>query len=95
MRDIDRLVFFVQQGSTDERLKAIHICVYMALFCFRNILDYHMPFRISRRKIMDMAKIRSIATYHKCIREMSEFGYIEYVPSFDKFIGSQVKFLKR
>jgi hypothetical protein len=94
MRDIDRLIFFLQQGSIDERLKATHISLYMALFCFRNNFDYYMPFRISRANIMRMAKIRSIATYHKCMREMSEFSYIEYIPSFDRYMGSQVKFLK-
>jgi hypothetical protein len=93
MREIDILVFFVQQGRTNERLKATHISVYMALFCCWNIVNYQVPFRISRKRIMEMSKIQSIATYHKCMREISEFGYIEYKPSFDKFQGTQVTFI--
>lgn len=47
------------------------------------------PFRISRRKVMRPAKV-SIATYHKCMSELNQYGYITYSPSYHPAIGSMV-----
>ncbi|WP_311948700.1 hypothetical protein [Mucilaginibacter terrae] len=44
----------------------------------------------SRRKIMQLARIRSIVTYHKCIRELTAFGYITYCPSYHPAKGSLI-----
>lgn len=32
---------------------------------------------------MKMAKISGLGTYHKCIRDLNNFGYIRYQPSFN------------
>jgi hypothetical protein len=32
---------------------------------------------------MELCKISASSTYHKTIRELHEFGYIEYRPSFN------------
>lgn len=42
---------------------------------------------------MERSKIKSIATYHKCVKQMEEFGYIEYLPSYNTYKGSQVKLI--
>jgi len=39
---------------------------------------------------MKLSRIKSTATYHKVLRELQAFGYIEYVPSYDPYKGSQV-----
>jgi hypothetical protein len=39
---------------------------------------------------MAFSKIASIATYHKCIRELDEYGYIHYQPSFHPAKGSLI-----
>ena len=93
MKEVNTLIFFIQAGKSNKKLKATHISIYLALFCSWRNDNYHTPFKISRSTIMDMAKIRSMATYHKCIREISEWGLIEYSPSYDRFIGTQVRFL--
>jgi hypothetical protein len=31
---------------------------------------------------MKTAKISGIATYHKCIKELNDYGYIRYLPSY-------------
>ena len=40
------------------------------------------PIFISRRKVMQFSHINSIVTYHKCIKELQKFGYIQYFPSY-------------
>lgn len=44
---------------------------------------------------MKVAHIGSIATYHKCIKELQQFGFIEYRPSFDPSLGSQINLYRR
>jgi hypothetical protein len=39
---------------------------------------------------MKVSKIQSKATYHKCIRELNDFGYLSYHPSYNPFKGSLV-----
>ena len=33
-----------------------------------------------RHEIMKIAKITDPVTYHRCIKDLSEYGYINYVP---------------
>ena len=75
---------------TDERLLATHISLFTALFVQWQWNDFKSPFPITRKELMTYSKIASIATYHKCIRELDEYGYIRYQPSFDPIRGSLV-----
>ncbi|WP_262892799.1 hypothetical protein [Mucilaginibacter pankratovii] len=43
---------------------------------------------------MRISKISSIATYHRCIRDLSEKQYIIYRPSYHPKLGSQVDWPK-
>ena len=74
----------------DERLMATHISLFTALFvqCQRN--GFISPFPVTRKELMGYSRIASIATYHKCIRELDEYGYIRYQPSYDPVKGSLV-----
>jgi hypothetical protein len=40
-------------------------------------------FRISRKMVMQLSHIKGIATYHKCIKNLIDWGYIRYEPSYD------------
>jgi hypothetical protein len=39
---------------------------------------------------MHFSHISSIATYHKCIKELTAFGYIDYKSSYNYYEGCQV-----
>ncbi|WP_205589855.1 hypothetical protein [Mucilaginibacter celer] len=41
---------------------------------------------------MKLAKISSCTTYHKCIRDLNAYGYLNYEPSFDRKVGSLIIF---
>ena len=43
---------------------------------------------------MEVAKISGLATYHKCMKDLVEFGYIQYDPSYNPAVNSQVRLLK-
>ena len=39
---------------------------------------------------MNNSKIGSLATYHKCIKELDAFGYIVYKPTYNSNIGTTI-----
>jgi len=49
---------------------------------------------ITKTSVMEVAKISGLATYHKCMRELVEFIYIQYDLSCNPAINSQVRLLK-
>lgn len=94
MERVKELTSFYSAIRNDNRIGATHISLYMALFQFYNLSDFHNPVAITRTSVMDVAKISGLATYHKCIKELADFGYIEYQPSYNPAISSQVILLK-
>ncbi len=81
--------------ASDDRVSVWHVSIYVALFFKWQENAFENPVLITRREIMKLAHIGSIATYHKCIKELQQFGFIEYLPSFDPSLGSQINLYKR
>ena len=90
MNYIRHLTGFYDKIQQDERLNPTHISLYLALFQFWNINHFQNPISISRNEMMRLSKISALGTYHKCIKELQNFGYIEYIPSFNPYKGSLV-----
>lgn len=87
---IDRLTDFYLAIKEDNRITTTHISLYMALFEYWNQNEFENPIKITRRRIMEAAKINGLATFHKCIKDLNEFGYIQYLPSRNPAINSIV-----
>ena len=77
--------------SKDNRLNPTHISLYVALFQLWNSNFFRQEFYINREEVMDYAKIGSKSTYHKCLKELSYWSYIVYIPSHNPFKGSKIK----
>ncbi len=90
MNYIKHLSGFFEKVSKDDRLNPTHISLYVSLFQFWNACRFHNPISISRSEAMKVSKICSKATYHKCIRELNDYGYLSYHPSYNPFKGSLV-----
>lgn len=80
----------VSRMGKDQRLMATHISLFTALFVQWQRNDFVSPFPVTRKELMGYSRIASIATYHKCIRELDGYGYILYQPSYDPVRGSLV-----
>ena len=76
--------------GADKRTQASHVSLFTALFVFWQQAGFISPFKITRKAVMVFSKTTSIATYHKCIRELETFGYIRYQPSYHPKLGSLV-----
>jgi hypothetical protein len=92
MGEIKELTSFYESIRDDPRIGTTHISLYMALFQLYNLNGFRNPINICRKKVMEVAKISGLATFHKCIKHLNEFGYIRYKPSYDPRVGSEVYF---
>jgi len=87
---IKHLAGFFERVATDERLNPTHVSMYVSLFQFWNINRFQNPISISRNDLMKVSKIAAKATYHKCMKELNEWQYLKYKPSYNPFKGSLV-----
>ena len=93
--DIDLNIFVVHLNSIvrDERITVWHMAMVFGIMQLATSVDLQAPIYISRKKVMRLSHIKNIVTYHKCIKELQQFGYIRYIPSYHPAIGSQVYLL--
>lgn len=93
--DLNFFSSYLLSFSHDQRITVWHMAVVFAIIQLANTNESRAPIFISRKKIMQLAHIKSIVTYHKCISELQRFGYIQYDPSYHPELGSRVFLLKR
>ena len=90
MNYIKHLSSVFEMIAGDKRLSASHVSLYLTLFQFWNLNRFENPISINRYEVMRTCKIGSYTTYHRCLRELSEWNYIKYHPSHNPMIGSLI-----
>lgn len=90
MNYIKHLTGFFIRIANEETIYPTHISLYLALFQSWNVNRFKNPIAISRDEMMKASRIASKATYHKCIKELQSLGFIEYLPSYNPYSGSEV-----
>lgn len=81
MNYISHLNAVQAQIYEDTRLHPGHISLYLALFFYWNLHHFPTEFYANREQLMQMAKIGSKSTFHRLIKELTEWEYIDYKPS--------------
>lgn len=76
----------------DGRVGVAHIGVYAALLQCWKSKDFTDPLVVFSHEIMHLAKICSRDTYFRCVKELSDYGYITYMPSYKRNRGSSIYF---
>ncbi|MFY0624891.1 MAG: hypothetical protein JXR07_01270 [Reichenbachiella sp.] len=79
-----------EKVSNDDRLNPTHVSLYFALFQFWNFNRFDNPISIARSEMMKLSRIGSKSTYTKCMKDLHNWKYIEYKPSFNPTKGSLV-----
>ena len=90
MLTADTLIQSYSHLFNDERLSVWHFSIYMTLVLLWHKNELANPFPISRKNIMELAHVYSFATYHKCIKQLEMFGYIQYNPSYSYYQRSSI-----
>jgi len=86
------LISFLDNISHDPRIGVSHISLFCALVKQATMTDDH-SILVKSNEVMKVAKISGLGTYHKCIRELNDYGYIKYRPSYDHRRKSKVDFV--
>lgn len=86
---------FVETVCEDPRVGPSHISLFIAILYCSKIQDHQISLSIYSKDLMRLAKISGMATYRKCMRDLSELGYIRYIPSYNPIRGSQVYILNQ
>jgi hypothetical protein len=70
-------VFF---ATVDEhpQIGTSHVGLYAALYYLYLLNACQDPIMIRRHQVMELAKIRGIATFHKCMKDLCEARYLRY-----------------
>lgn len=90
MYQLNQLSDFFNAIAGDPRISITHIGIYAALLQYWSEHDFQNPIYAFSYEIMNMAKISTSTTYHKVVKELSDYGYIKYEPSFKRNKGSKV-----
>ncbi|MGN6212073.1 hypothetical protein [Parafilimonas sp.] len=90
MDDTKALFGFMEMIREDPRIGPSHISLYMAILYAYRQQDSRIPISVFSRDLMKQAKISGGATYHKCLQDLTQCGYIRYVPSYNPMLGSLV-----
>lgn len=91
MKQSPNIISYFERIIQDNMMHPSHISLYVSLFQLWSMNTFQNPFRICRKEVMKISKIKSFATYHKCINEIHNAGFIIYRPSYDFYIGSSIE----
>jgi len=90
MEEFREITDFMDRVEKDARLGPMHISLYLAiLYCWLR-QGGEGPAKVSGRDLMPLAKIGGPVPMYKSLRQLHEFGYIEYRPSFNRWTKSEI-----
>ncbi|GAA4339606.1 hypothetical protein [Flaviaesturariibacter amylovorans] len=87
-------VQFFKAVREDPRIAPVHISLYTALYGLWAEKGFQNPVSVFSKEVMPLCKISGSATYHRSMRELHQYGYIQYVPSYNHFLGSLIYFIE-
>ena len=78
----------------DDRLTTSHLGLYFAIFHYWNLNHFQNPFSFPRKNIMQLAKIGSKNTYHKCLKDLHQSGYIKQINGTGMYQKPQISIIR-
>jgi len=94
---MERVNYIIQLNAVfecfnkDARIKQGHITLYLAFFQKWNREFFKKTITINRELIMEKAKFKSKTTYHNYLRDLNDWGFLKYFPSYHPERGSKVQ----
>ncbi|MGY5851830.1 hypothetical protein [Salegentibacter sp. F14] len=84
----------LRKFSDDNKISSSHRSLYLAFFEIWNQKRFPKTIMVNSKQVMALAKIRSRTTYHKLLRDLKNWGYLQYHPSHNPQIGSLVEMFR-
>jgi len=77
---MDVMKEFFEKVRHDQRIGPWHISLFAAIVV-RPCEDGY--YRVGKRRLAETSKVWGKTTYYKCLKELVEYGYLEYWPERD------------
>lgn len=77
----------------DQRLNVWHLALLYAVVQIALGQRETKLIHVSRSKLMAISHINTLPTFHKYFKQLQDFGYIKYTPSYHPGYRSTVEFL--
>ena len=81
---------FLSAVRSDGRIGPSHISLFISILQYAEDNQGHNPVYVFSKELMPLAKISGTATLNKNIRELHQYGYIRYIPSYNHFLRSLI-----
>ncbi|MDT0691000.1 hypothetical protein RM549_14485 [Salegentibacter sp. F188] len=91
---ISHLNGVLRKFSEDDKISSSHRSLYLAFFELWNQKRFPKTIMVNSKQVMSLAKIRSRTTYHKLLRNLKMWGYLQYHPSNNPQIGSLIEMFR-
>ena len=76
--DLGELLDYLAVIENDSRLNVWHFALLSAILYLGYRQGQKKSINVSRSKIMTLAHIHTLPTYHKYFKQLQEMGYIRY-----------------
>ncbi|MFV8326962.1 hypothetical protein [Flavobacterium sp. ZS1P14] len=91
--DLNELLDYLAVFENDSRLNVWHFALLSAILYLGYRQGQKRTIHVSRSKIMALAHIHTLPTYHKYFKQLQEMGYVRYTPSYHPGYRSKVELL--
>ncbi|MEA9412597.1 hypothetical protein [Flavobacterium sp. PL02] len=91
--DLGELLDYLAVIENDSRLNVWHFALLSAILYLGYRQGQKTSINVSRSKIMDLAHIHTLPTYHKYFKQLQEMEYIRYIPSYHPSYRSKIDLL--
>lgn len=88
---ISHLNVVLRKFADDDKISSSHRSLYLAFFELWNQKRFPKTIILNSKQVMALAKIRSRTTYHKLLRDLTNWGYLKYHPSTSPRMGSLIE----
>ena len=90
MISIPEIDYFFSAIREDSRINPVHISLFMAIVQQWGKNNRQSPISVFSKELMQLAKISSIATYYRSMKQLHEYGYVKYKPSHNCYCRSLI-----
>jgi hypothetical protein len=87
----DQIMNYLSICMDDTRLNVWHLAILAAILNLGYRQGQWQRIKVSRSKIMALSHINTLPTYHKYFKQLQDFGYFKYRPSYHPDYRSEVE----
>jgi hypothetical protein len=89
VNEVHDIALFLEQVRVDPRIGPPHISLYLAIFYCWLRQGGNGAVEFTGKELMQIAKIAGGTPFYRCIKQLDEYGYIRYEPSFNPAVKSR------